>query len=207
MGALDYVEYALAKLLANVKGHEAGRFIRGPAFASFPDPAITVTSEDCGASGSNMSINHTQDGKDLFPQLSWTPVPGTQEYLLISQDVDVPFPTPGTHGIYHGIPPEKTSVSNEDFDPLKGTRKKPEGTELKGGFKRGTNLRGTVYGGPRALKGHGPHRYYYMVVALNEKLDTSRVSPVAKNFELAKEIEGKVLGWGEWIGVSERKWA
>jgi hypothetical protein len=46
-----------------------------------------------------------------------------------------------------------------------------------------------------------------MVVALKEKLDTSKMSPIAKNAELAKQIEGKVLGWGEWMGVSERKWA
>lgn len=203
---MDYVELILAKLFANVKGHEAARFIKSPAFASLPDPTITVTSEDCGPSGSNMSIDHTQDGKDLFPQLSWTPVPDTQEYLLIVQDVDAPLPSPIGHGIFHGIPTEKTSVSNGDFDPLKGTRKKPEETQLKGGFKRGANFRGTVYGGPKALKGHGPHRYYFMVVALKEKLDTSKLSPIAKNAELAKEIEGKVLGWGEWIGISERKW-
>jgi phosphatidylethanolamine-binding protein (PEBP) family uncharacterized protein len=202
---MDYVELIFAKLLANVKGHEAGRFVKGPAFASFPDATINVTSEDCGPSGSNMSLNHTAEGKDLFPQLSWTPVPETQEYLLVAQDVDAPLPSPVTHGIFHGIPPEKTSVSNEDFDPLKGTRKKPEGTQLQGGFKRAANLRGAVYGGPRALKGHGPHRYYFMVIALKEKLDTSKLSPVAKKAELAKEIEGKVLGWGEWIGVSERK--
>jgi phosphatidylethanolamine-binding protein (PEBP) family uncharacterized protein len=207
MVALDYVELFLAKLLSGVRGHECARFIKGPAFASLPDPTITVTSSDCGPSGSNMSIDHTQDGKDLFPQLSWTSVPETQEYLLIVQDVDAPMPSPIAHGIFHSIPPEKTSVSNEDFEPVKGTRKNPEGTQLSGGFQRGANLRGWVYGGPRALKGHGPHRYYYMVVALKEKLDSSKMSPIAKKAELAKGIEGKVLGWGEWMGVSERKWA
>lgn len=203
---LDYVEWFLSWLLSNVRSHEAARFIKGPAFASLPDPTITVTSADCGPSGSNMSLDHTQEGKDLFPQLSWTSVPETQEYLLICQDVDAPLPSPIVHGIFHGIPPEKTSVENADFEPLKGTRSKPEGTQLNGGFKRGANLRGSAYGGPRALKGHGPHRYYFMVVALKENLDVSKMSPVAKTAELAKEIEGKVLAWGEWIGVSERKW-
>jgi phosphatidylethanolamine-binding protein (PEBP) family uncharacterized protein len=207
MGALDYVELVLAKLLINVRGHEDARFTKGPAFASLPDPSITVSSPGCGPSGSTMSLDHTQDGKDLFPQLSWTPVPEAQEYLLVSQDVDAPLPSPVVHGIFHGIPPEKTSVSDEDFEPLQGTRRKPEGTQLRGGFQHGANLRGAVYGGPRALKAHGPHRYYFMVVALKEKLDASKMSPAAKRAELAKEIEGKVLGWGEWMGVSERKWS
>lgn len=63
-----------------------------------------------------------------------------------------------------------------------------------------------MYGGPRALKGHGEHRYYYfMVVALREALDGGKLSEVAKKEELAKECEGRVCGWGEWVGVSERK--
>jgi phosphatidylethanolamine-binding protein (PEBP) family uncharacterized protein len=207
MAVLDYVELFFSTILSRVRGHEAARFTKGTAFASFPEPSITVTSADSGPSGSNMSLDHTQEGKDLFPELSWAAVPEAQEYLLIAQDVDAPLPSPITHGIFHGIPPTKKSVVNADFDPVEGTRAKPVGTLLKGGFRRGANLRGSVYGGPRALKGHGPHRYYFMVVALKEKLDVSKMSPVAKTAELAREIEGKVLGWGEWVGVSERKWA
>ncbi len=207
MGALDYVELVLAKLLSGVRGHEAARFVKGPAFASFPDASISVTSEDCGPSGSTMSIDHTQDGKDLFPQLAWAAVAGAQEYLLVVQDVDAPLPSPVCHGFFHAIPPQKTALSDPDLEPLKGSRKKPLGTQLTGGFRRGANIRGWVYGGPRALKAHGPHRYYFMVVALKEKLDTSKLSPTAKLAEVATESEGKVLAWGEWIGVSERKWS
>jgi hypothetical protein len=40
-------------------------------------------------------------------------------------------------------------------------------------------------------------------VALKEKL--GKMSTPAKKSQLAKECEGKVVGWGEWIGVAERK--
>ena len=40
-------------------------------------------------------------------------------------------------------------------------------------------------------------------MALKEKL--GEMSTPAKRDQLAKECEGKVVGWGEWIGVAERK--
>ena len=38
---------------------------------------------------------------------------------------------------------------------------------------------------------------------MKEKL--GNMSTPAKRVELAKECEGKIVGWGEWIGVAERK--
>jgi phosphatidylethanolamine-binding protein (PEBP) family uncharacterized protein len=46
-------------------------------------------------------------------------------------------------------------------------------------------------------------RYFYQVVALKEKLGT--MSTPAKRDQLAKECEGKVVGWRKWVGVAERK--
>ena len=80
-----------------------------------------------------------------------------------------------------------------------------EENELKGGFRYGKNLRGTVYSGPKPLRGHGEHRYFYFVVALKEGLDEGKMGKVPAKEELVAQCEGKVLGWGEWIGVAERK--
>jgi phosphatidylethanolamine-binding protein (PEBP) family uncharacterized protein len=204
----DYIEIVLATLLSHVRGHESERFVKGTAFSTLPDPTITITSSDCGLSGSKMSIDHTRDGKDLYPELNWNSVPGAKEYLIVSEDVDAPLPMPVTHGIIYGVPGDVTSVKNGDVEPVEGTRSKPVGRALKGGltWKWAPNIRGMVYGGPRALKGHGEHRYFYQIVALKEPIDQEKLSEVPKKAELAKEIEGKVLAWGEWVGVSERKW-
>jgi phosphatidylethanolamine-binding protein (PEBP) family uncharacterized protein len=203
---MDYMEVCFSKLLMSVRAHEAKRFVKALAFAEFASPTIEVTSPDLGPSGAQMSIDYTQEGKDLFPALTWNAIPGTKQHFVCVQDVDAPIWVPLTHGIFYSIPGEKTEVLDVDFDPREGSRKSPKkGVELKGGFKYGANFKRTVYDGPRALKGHGPHCYYFQVMALKEELELEKLGPVASVNQLAKEIEGKVLGWGEWIGLSERK--
>jgi len=117
------------------------------------------------------------------------------------EDADGPLGFPIMHAAYYHIPPEKTSLENEDLE-----RVGEKGNLLKGGFKYGKNLRGTVYSGPKPLKGHGEHRYFYEVVALSGTVgeEGKGLSCPAKKDEIVKGIEGKVLGWGQWIGVAER---
>jgi hypothetical protein len=43
-------------------------------------------------------------------------------------------------------------------------------------------------------------------VALKEKLDLAKVKAVATRDEVLREMESKVCGWGEWVGVYENKW-
>lgn len=103
------------------------------------------------------------------------------------------------HGAWYHIPPSVTSITPADLVIVK----KGENL-LKGGFKYAKNLLGNVYIAPGPMRGHGPHRYFFFVVALKEGLD-GKLSTRAKKNELVKACEGKVLGWGEWIGVAERK--
>lgn len=77
---------------------------------------------------------------------------------------------------------------------------------LKGGFKYGKNRRGNIYIPCKPLLGHGAHRYFFTLVALREPIDNTKLSEVATIEEVAKAIEDKIVGWGEWIGVYERKW-
>ena len=149
-----------------------------------------------------MQEEYTQLGRERFPQLKWTPGPlGAQikEYLIICEDPDAPLPTPITHGLYWAIPGEATEFGGDAI--------KKDG-DVKGiaGYKVGKNRKGTVYLGPRPVLGHGEHRYMFDVVGLNEKLDASKLSEIATKEELSKAIEGKVVGWGRWMGTFERKW-
>ena len=126
--------------------------------------------------------------------------PETKEYLLVSEDPDAPLPSPIIHGIYYAIPRSTTEVTADDFleaaDPH----------ALKGGFRYGKNRKGNVYIPPRPLLGHGPHRYFYTLVALNEPIDTSKLSPLPTIEEVVRAIDGKIVGWGQWVGVYERQW-
>jgi phosphatidylethanolamine-binding protein (PEBP) family uncharacterized protein len=77
---------------------------------------------------------------------------------------------------------------------------------MKGGFHYGRSRNGMPYIPPRPLMNHGPHRYFFMVIALKEPLDSKLLTAETTREQVAEAIKGKVLGWGMWVGVAERKW-
>ena len=48
---------------------------------------------------------------------------------------------------------------------------------------------------------------FWQIVALSEPLDKEFVQSKPTKDQVAEAINGKVLGWGLWIGVCERKWS
>jgi phosphatidylethanolamine-binding protein (PEBP) family uncharacterized protein len=206
---MDYIIYGLAKLLYNLRGRDAKLFIKGPAFSDFPEPTIEMNSPDCGPSNSPMKIEYTQYGADRFPELEWTPPPAIaadiKEYLLVNEDPDAPLPSPPTHGLFYAIPPSTTRITADDIalDKDKSTGDK---FVLGAGFRALKNIRSKHYGGPKPPVGHGPHRYFYELIALKEPLDAGKLSAMPTKKELAHAIVGKVAGWGLWVGVFEKEW-
>ena len=162
---------------------------------------ISISSPDCGPSNAHFNEDYTEWGTRRFPELKWeAAVPDVEQYLLIVENPDSPFSTPGTHGLYYGIPAHATQLKASDFEVVD----EKEGVEkLRGPLKLGKNRKGTVYTGPRPLLGHGPHRYFYELIALNQPVDEGKLSSVLKKDELVAEIQRKVLGWGVWVGVYE----
>lgn len=204
MGIGDYFMYGLGRLLINQKGRDKGLFFKTPVFATLPEPTFTIESSELGPSESHFKEEHTGYGKDLFPELHWQkPSPDVVEYVLIVEDPDAPLPTPITHGLFYAIPGDKTSLTHEDIALDKTVDKEKH---LKGGFRLGKNINGSIYGGPKPPLGHGVHRYFYTLIALNEPLDKSKLSSVATKKEINDAIQGKMTGWGQWIGLYERKW-
>ena len=72
-----------------------------------------------------LDINHTQDGFNLLPTLTWSLPPtvtlsSVAEYLIITEDADVPILTSAMHANFYSIPATKTSVAQEDSAKLKG---------------------------------------------------------------------------------------
>lgn len=198
---MNYIEYGLSRLLSNAKGRDARLFTKGPAFSQCPSPTITIECPEVGPSGSQLHVDLSAEGAGRFPSLQWPPAsPETREYLLISEDPDAPRPRPIVHGIYYGIPPTATGVTGADF----AQATKPY--SLRGGFRYGRNRRGNVYIPPKPLLGHGPHRYFFTLVALRQPIDAAALGDAPTIEEVARGIEGKVVGWGEWVGVYERKW-
>ncbi|KAL1980075.1 hypothetical protein VTN96DRAFT_4664 [Rasamsonia emersonii] len=204
---MDYIEQILAWLLSHRKGHDAGLFHKSRAFANVPkEPTIPLECPDIGPTGSTIPPGYSFFGKGMFPTLKWPSLTTTEikEYLLVVEDPDAPLSEPSLHGLYYGIPATRTSVTNDDFEKQQ-QEEGEEGYTLKGGFKYGQNRRGTVYIPPRGLLGHGPHRYFFQLVALREPIDVSKLSSPATKEEIVEQIDGKVVGWGLWMGIWERK--
>ncbi|KAJ7663849.1 phosphatidylethanolamine-binding protein [Mycena polygramma] len=199
------LEATVSWLFKNAKGRDAKCFYTRPAFSAHTDQTIEVTSPDCGPTKSQLGFDYTADGSGKFPGLRWTASPDiaskVKEWLIVSEDPDAPLPTPIAHGIFGGIPPSKTSVEVRDFEIEDESK-----ALLKGGFHYGVTRRGVPYIPPRPLMDHGPHRYFYEVIALEEPLDPKLLSSKATREQIADAIVGKVLGWGMWIGSYERVW-
>jgi len=108
------------------------------------------------------------------------------ELALICDDPDAPRPKPWVHWVLYGLP---TTL---------GALKEGEAAGVEG-----SNDFGKVgYGGPMPPRGHGVHRYFFRLYALNAKLDSS---PGWTKERLLAEMEGRILETAELIGTYERK--
>ncbi|MCS6952388.1 MAG: YbhB/YbcL family Raf kinase inhibitor-like protein [Bryobacterales bacterium] len=133
---------------------------------------------------------HTCDGGDLSPALEWDGEPaGTQSFALIVDDPDAPagvwnhwllWDIPASvHTLAQGFKPGQTGVS-------------------------GTNDFGRVgYGGPCPPRGHGPHRYFFRLYALNTP--SLGLKAGARRRELDQALEGRILGVAQYMGRYERR--
>lgn len=193
----------------NRKGHDTGLITRSSQLSSAPEE-ITVACPEIGPSGTSMPKPYASSsvgGSNLIPSLSWSTTPElkprVKAWVLTCEDPDAPLAEPIIHGIYYGVAATKTSTSPEDFE-ISGDRR------LKGGFWYGQNRAGSVYVAPRPIVGHGPHRYFWSVLALGEDVDWETIRKDAGSeglgkAALIKAVDGKVLARGEWIGVYERQ--
>ncbi|MGC9490353.1 MAG: YbhB/YbcL family Raf kinase inhibitor-like protein [Thermovirgaceae bacterium] len=136
--------------------------------------------------GGRIPLEYTCDGKDISPALQWEGEPeDTRSFALVMDDPDAPVGT-FSHWILWNIPRETHSI------PEGGTT----GTEGRNGFGR------IGYGGPCPPKGHGPHRYFFRIFALNvPSLDLKKG---ATRKELTRAIEPHVLATAECVGIYER---
>jgi Raf kinase inhibitor-like YbhB/YbcL family protein len=128
---------------------------------------------------------HSCEGEDLSPPLSWSDLPdGTRSLALICDDPDAPSGT-FVHWLAWRIDPGRDGLGEGEAAPAEGT----------GGFGE------TGYRGPCPPPGHGPHRYFFRLHALDAELD---LAPGASREELEGAIEGHVLESAELMGTYER---
>jgi Raf kinase inhibitor-like YbhB/YbcL family protein len=146
-----------------------------------PVPAFAVTSEDVvgGAMADLTYVHDSAGGSNQSPQLSWSDVPeGTQSFVVTCFDPDAPTPSGFWHWCAVDLPGDVRSLA-------RGAGASDE--TLPGGFHVPTDMGSASYGGMAPPEGDMPHRYFFVVHAVDVPslgVDAS-VTPTVVSFYLA----------------------
>jgi Raf kinase inhibitor-like YbhB/YbcL family protein len=164
-------------------------------------PSFTVTSNDIEDDGTlptpQVSGIFGAGGTDTSPQLAWSGFPeGTRSFAVTCYDPDAPTGSGFWHWAVYGIPADVTELptgaGSEDGAGL------PAGAvQLRhdGGIRQ--------FLGAAPPEGHGPHRYYFVVHAL----DTDQLDVVDENSSpglLGFAMAGHTLARGTLVATYER---
>jgi Raf kinase inhibitor-like YbhB/YbcL family protein len=140
--------------------------------------------------GDNIPKQHTCEGKDVSPALKWDGAPSTtRSFALIMDDPDAPAGT-WNHWLLWNIPPATTKIDA-------GYQAGQLGVDGSNDFGR------AGYNGPCPPKGHGPHRYFFRLYAVD--VEALPVKPQAKRAELDLALNGHVIAEAIYMGHYERR--
>lgn len=151
---------------------------------------LQLTSSAFAADGV-IPAKHTGEGEDVSPALSWANAPaGTKSFAVICHDPDAPLVSAnGTYGFVHwvhyNIPCDVTSLPE-------GCRQHTDGL---------TSFGKTGYGGPMPPEGHGQHRYYFWVLALDAEPNLPEGLDM---WQLLERIEPHTLAMNRLVGTYQR---
>jgi hypothetical protein len=154
------------------------------------DMTLTI-STDAFKEGEIIAREHTCEGADVSPALKWQGAPaGTKSFALIVDDPDAPSGT-FVHWVAYDLPASLVGLKR--------------GEKAGNRFKEGVNGFGkTGYNGPCPPRGHGRHRYFFKLYALDvETLGLKK--PGADKREVEAAIRGHALGEAKTMGTYERK--
>lgn len=157
--------------------------------------AFKITSPDFN-DGEEVPRLHSCDGDDISPELIWEGEPeGTRSYVLVVDDPDAPRGT-FTHWVVYDLPTGVRALS-------RGMGNVDENMDISETIKEGLNdFDRPEYGGPCPPKGHGRHRYFFTLKALD--IPTLGLPPDASRSDVEIATQGHVLGTAQLMGVYER---
>jgi Raf kinase inhibitor-like YbhB/YbcL family protein len=147
------------------------------------------------APGQRIPKRQSGDGEDLSPPLSWSGLPAAaKELALIADDPDAPTAEPWVHWVFYKLAATLQSLP-EGVPPVASPAFPP-------GAIQGKNSWGSFgYRGPAPPRGHGVHRYFFKLYALDRVL---ALPEGLDKLGLLGAIEPYILARGELMGTFER---
>jgi hypothetical protein len=158
-----------------------------------PDvPTFTVTSTDVTEGGTLVAQQLSgafgvPGGEDVSPQLAWSEAPeGTKSYAVTCYDPDAPTGSGFWHWAVANIPANVTELPSGAGSP--GSSDLPDGAIT---LANDAGMRGYIGAAPPP--GHGEHRYYFTVHAVDvEALELpDSASPAFLGFNLFSHTLGR----------------
>jgi Raf kinase inhibitor-like YbhB/YbcL family protein len=147
------------------------------------------------AAGQPIPRRHTGDGEDLSPPLEWRGVPDAAGALaLVVDDPDAPTNEPWVHWLIYKIPATCEGLP-EGVPPIV----RPP---FPAGVRQGRNSWKTAgYRGPAPPRGHGVHRYFFKLYALDKALE---IPEGVDKPGLVKAIDPRIIAVAEVMGTYQR---
>jgi phosphatidylethanolamine-binding protein (PEBP) family uncharacterized protein len=187
MHPVEVLLVPLGRALRRRRSDESASISHAPALATEGRMALTSSSF---ADGDVIPAKHCGwlIGEEVSPALAWSAAPeGTEQLLLVFEDIDVPRSAPADHTI---------ALLPATIDGLgEGALSSPVGDVrfLPTLFGRAR------YVGPRPIPGHGPHRYRFHLYAL----DATVGAEVSTVDQLLAAVDGHVRAVGTLSGTRE----
>ncbi|MFF0967230.1 YbhB/YbcL family Raf kinase inhibitor-like protein [Streptomyces sp. NPDC003703] len=164
-------------------------FARLPEAAAFTVTSTTVSDGAPWPPEQYSGLFGVPGGKDLSPQLSWHGAPeGTRSYAVTVHDPDAPTGSGFWHWAVADIPAAVTELPEGAGDDT--------GSGLPAGaFQLPNDARAARFIGAAPPAGHGPHRYFVVVHALDtESIGVEAdATPAVLGFTMAGHILGRAV--------------
>lgn len=143
--------------------------------------------------GERIPSKYTCDGVDSSPPLTIEDIPGnTRSLVIIVFDPDAPYKV-FYHWLLYDIPVRDRIVNlPEDIS---------KNSVTVYGLQGYNDFNKIGYNGPCPPKGHGVHRYFFLALALDEKIE---LEPGLSLQDLVNKIKGHVTAYGYTYGVYSR---
>lgn len=185
----------LSFVLSGRHAGEPGLACNDPVLAQLPRTLNLRSSDFADRCEMPIDLAGKGVGANLSPELHWDRLPGpASHWLLVVEDPDAPTPRPFVHCLASG-PAELCAL--------------PKGCLIDGRAPRsvafGRNSgRGSGYGGPRPLPGHGVHRYVFQLFAL--EVAPTEAQMLAGVRGVMPQLRSHAIASGGLHGTFQRDW-